>query len=296
MKSRYHNITVPYLYFDKKRNKTYYIYKDKEYIYLNDLTKAFIDFELTYHFETDGKLKEVHNFDDVIEGLLNNYRDFHIARKYLSEYSENELNYLHKLNNALLKDRLKLNYDYSKMPATFKPSEKKYQKAYYEAMRKYANVIKPRKVTIATYNEKFYVVGGIIQENIISALDQVFDYSLYYEYGGKPRSTSNASFHEHDFKSIISSIFSNYNNFKLYKHQYDCYSKQEIFLITEILDKLKKMNYKVVSRNYSNLDYEEYFYLKDNHKYFSLLLFNIKDYFKDKEYEKERLEAHKIKE
>jgi len=296
MKNKYRNITIPFLYYNKNKHRTFWIYKNKEYTNLNEVTKAFIDFQLTYHFEIDGRIIEVHNFDDVLENLLIYPKDFYIARKNLSEYSENELTYINKLTDSLLKDTLSLRFDYTEFGLNFKLFERKHRKAHEEALRKYAKVIKPRRVTIDAYRDKFYVVGGTIQENIISALDLVFDYNLYYEYGGKKRNTSNSSFHEHDFKTIISSIFSNYNKFKIHKYQYDCYSKQELFLIKEILNKLKEMNYQEVKRQYTNLDYEEYFYLKDNHKYLSLLLFNIRDYLKDQEYEKERLNAHKIKE
>ena len=73
MKRKFKNITVPYFYFDDKNNNTYFIYQDNKYYKLNDLFKAFIDEELTYHIEINKKIKEVHNLEDVAELLINNY-------------------------------------------------------------------------------------------------------------------------------------------------------------------------------------------------------------------------------
>ena len=73
MKNKFKNITIPYKYYNKKDNYTCYIYKDKEYTRLNELFKDYVNFELTYHFEANGNLKTVHNFDDVIDSLLTIY-------------------------------------------------------------------------------------------------------------------------------------------------------------------------------------------------------------------------------
>ena len=85
MKRKYKNITVPYFYFDDKNNNSYFIYQDKEYTKLNELFKDFIDDELTYHIEVKDKQKEVHNLEDVVELLINNYKTFKIPRKYYEE-------------------------------------------------------------------------------------------------------------------------------------------------------------------------------------------------------------------
>ena len=54
------------------------------------------------------------------------------------------------------------------------------------------------------------------------------------------------------------------------------------------------MKYKTVSRDYTEEDYEEYCYLKDNKKYIRLFFHNLKNDIKDIKYRKEVLKSHKI--
>ena len=54
------------------------------------------------------------------------------------------------------------------------------------------------------------------------------------------------------------------------------------------------MNFQSVSRNYDDLDIDEYIYLKENKKYLNLLIHNIRFYYAEKKYQKEVLKSHKI--
>ena len=54
------------------------------------------------------------------------------------------------------------------------------------------------------------------------------------------------------------------------------------------------MKFHSPEQSHDTLDAEEYIYLKDNKKYISLLINNIRFYTNYKKYEKEKLRAHKI--
>ena len=133
-------------------------------------------------------------------------------------------------------------------------------------------------------------------ESVIHALDEVFNYSIYYEYGGSPRGESNASYHEHDFATIISDMFTNFDDFKLYKYQKQLYSSQELYLIDLITKKLNKVNYKPVDPIYDEEYMHEYNYLINNKKYIKLFFFNIRDHIAEKRYERKNLNNHKLRE
>ncbi len=295
MKRKFKNITIPYIDVNAKEKTITYYYKDKEYTKLNKVLKAFVNYELTYHFDENGKTKEVHNFEDVIESLLINYKNFYINRKYRKEYSDSEYEYISKLKQSLLKNNLKIYYDEPKK-IFWRLSEWKQRKAYNEIYDKYKDVVVPKKVKSTIYNRKYYVVAGRMHFSVISALDEVFNYSLYYEYGGSPRAHSNASFHQHDFMTIISDTFSNFDKFKIYAYQKECYSEQELLLIDLILKKLKKMNYKPIKKHYDEEYIQEYNYLVNNRKYVRLLWFNVKESLAEHRYKRKDLDNHKQKE
>ncbi len=294
MKNKYKNITIPYdVWNDKEKYVTYY-YKDKEYNKINKVLVAFVDFELSYHFDANGITKEVHSFEEVIESLLVNYKNFYISRKYRDEYSNNEYEYITKLKQALLKNKLKLFYDEPR--EKFNIFNHKHKQAFDEIYNKYKDVVIPKKVKCKTYNRKYYVVGGRMYSSVLTALDQVFDYSLFYEYGGSPRVNSNASFHQHDFTTILSDIFSNFDKFKIYAYQKDFYSKQELLLIDLITKKLKQMKYQPVHKKYDEEYIQEYNYLINNRRYLKILFFNIKEKIDTRRFNRKDLENHKIKE
>ncbi len=295
MKNKYKNITIPYHVYDPKEKYTCYYYKDKEYTKLNKLFNDFVDFELTYHFDENGKTKEVHNYNEVIESLLVNYKNFYISRKYRDEYSDSEYEYITKLKEALLKNKLKVFYE-SRFPKEFGLFDFRHKKAYKEIYDKYQNVVVPKRVKSTVYNRKYFVVAGIMYDSVLFALDQVFNYSLYYEYGGSPRANSNASHHQHDFDAVIIEIFRNFDEFKIYAYQKDFYSKQELYLLDLISKKLKKMNYTPVKSQYDEEYMNEYNYLVNNRKFIKLFFFNIKDKIETARFNRKDLENHKIKE
>ena len=83
MKAKYRGITVPYRYFDKSRNYTYYVYKDKEYHDLSKLFKAFVGSYLTYHFEVKEKEIEVHNLSEVLDNLIRKSHLYNLLTYFL---------------------------------------------------------------------------------------------------------------------------------------------------------------------------------------------------------------------
>jgi hypothetical protein len=295
MKNKYKNITIHYEVINTKEKTITYYYKDKEYTKLSKVIKAFVDFELTYHFDENGITKEVHSFDEVIESLLVNYKNFYISRKYREEYSEYEYDYITKLKQSLLKNKLHLFYDEPR-ERFYRLSDYKHRKAYNEIYDKYKDLAIPKKVRNSVYKRKYFVVGGRMQYSVISALDEVFNESLYYEYGGSPRGNSNASTHQHDFNTIITDIFKNYDIFKIYAYQKVCYSSQELVLIDLIMKKLKSMKYVPVKNQYDEEYMQEYNYLINNNKFIRLFFFNIRDKIATRRFNRKDLENHKIKE
>ncbi len=294
MKRKYKGITIPYLYYNKKENYTYYIYKDKEYTDLNKLFLDFIGVYLTYHFKIGQELYEVHNLNEVLDYLLKNKKDFKIPNQYKKEYSEEEYNYLNKLQDKLINDKLhienKQNFEANKKMFN---NRKLYQFTK-EINDKYKNRIKPQKIHSKIFNHDYYVVAGNAYQSIYSALDEVFTENLYYEYGGTKSKNNRSHFHTHSFDELINLIFQNNREFKIHTNQQSYYSEQELIFLNKLAQKLKELGYHSVKENLTELDASEYFFLKDNHKYLSLLIYNIKNYFADKKYQKAVLKSHKI--
>lgn len=297
MKRKYKNITVPYNYYDYKENQTYYIYKDKKYYKLNELFKDFINYELNYHINIDKKEIILHNLSDVIEQLVLNYKSFKIDKEYYEEYSEDELSYIKKLQKKLLNNELKPLYerDINKNYRLRDLKEIKYILFEKDIYNKYKNVIIPKKIYSKYYKNYYYVSNGYAFDNIIYALEEVYDYSFYYQYGSKVSGLEN-HFHSHSFDEVINSLFYVFDEFKILKSQEEFYSKQELDLLKKLCSKLKKLNYIPFKSNYTEEDYEEYRYLKDNKKYIRLFIHNLSNDINDIKNRKERLKSHKIKE
>lgn len=296
MKRNLRGITIPYFYYNKKKNYTCYIYKDQEY---TDLSKLFTDFlgtYLTYHFNINDKTYEVHNLSEVLENLLKNKKNFSIPDKYKKEYSTEEFKYIKNLQDKLINEKLKIeNNQIFEHNFTIK-SLKEYRlyKFTKEVFEKYKKVSVPKKIHSDIYNHDYYVVAGNAYESIYHALDEVFNDSLYYQFGGTKNENNRSHFHSHSFDDLISLIFEKSSKFKIHIFQQQFYSKQELDFLNKLAEKLKKMKFHSVERNIDELEYEEYFYLKDNKKYLSLLMHNIRFYQEDKKYQKEVLESHKI--
>lgn len=295
MKLKYRNITVPYKIYDQKENSTYYIYNNKKYYNLNKLFMDFIGCYLTYHFEVKGQEKEVHSLNEVVEALVKNKETFKIPKKYLEEYSEREYQYIFDLQKLLLKDKLEIHYNNE---YEFKYSRKEFgNKNYYnfskEVYEKYKKVVIPKKIKSDIYNREYYVVAGRAYERITDALGEVYDGTFYYQFGGTKNPNNRTHSHSHDFEDLIWMIFCYSSSFKIHVFQRQYYSKQELEFLSSLSEKFKKMNFHSVERK-NNIDVEEYFYLKDNHKIIKLFFHNIKYYIEDKSYERAVLKAHKI--
>ncbi len=296
MKRKLKGITVPYLYYNKRKNHTFYIYKDKEY---KDLYKVFTDFVgtyLTYHYNIKEKTHEVHNLSEVIEALLNNKKTFSIPNKYKEEYSVEEFDYLMQLQVKLIDNQLKIanNQSFEQKFTLKNVKEYRLYKFNKEIYEKYQKVSIPKKIHVDYYNQDYYIVAGNAYESIYHALDEVYENNLYYQFGGTKKENNRSHLHSHSFDDLINLIFKNSNKFKIHTFQQQYYSKQELKFLNKLAEKLKKMKFHSIEKKADELDYKEYFYLKDNKKYLRLLLHNLRFYKEDKAYQNKVLESHKI--
>lgn len=296
MKRKLRGITVPYLYYNQGKNYTCYIYNDREYTDLNELFMNFLGTYLTYHYMVGEKLYEVHNLSDVLDGLLKNKKTFTIPKEYQLEYSDNEYDYIMQLQDKLVNEKLKIENKQSfEYHFTFHDWKNyKLYKFTKEVFDKYRGVTKPKKVHFDIYNRDYYVAAGVAYESIYHALDEVYDDNLCYQFGGTKSKNNRSHFHSHSFDDLISLIFERSSEFKIHTTQQQYYSKQEIDFLTKLADKLKKMGYKSITRDLSETDVDEYFYLKDNKKVFGLFAYNIRAYLEEKKYQNEVLKNHKI--
>lgn len=296
MKLKYRNITIPYrVCNDKKENYIYYIYNDKKYTDLNKLFTDFLGSYLTYHYEVKDKLKEVHNLSEVVEALLKNKADFKIPKKYKEEYSDSEYQYIFELQKKLLNEGLKIEDNSGIAPKYSKLGfiTRKEFKFYKEIYDKYKNVKIPKKIHSNIFNHDYYVVAGRAYETVFGALSEVYNNEIYYQFGGTKNPNNRTHFHSHNFEDLISMIFDYSSNFKIHVFQREFYSKQELDFLSKLSDKLKAMKFHSAERK-MNIDVEEYFYLKDNKKFFKLLVHNIKYILAENKYQKEKIKSHKI--
>ena len=81
------------------------------YTDLNKLFTKFIGSYLTYHYEIDKELKEVHNLSDVLDSLLKNYEQFSIPTQYKKEYSSVEYDYIKHLKESLINNKFETKYE-----------------------------------------------------------------------------------------------------------------------------------------------------------------------------------------
>ena len=297
MKRKYNNITIPYFYFDKKLNYSYYIYQNKMYTDLNKLFKDFLGSYLTYHYEVEDKVYEVYNLSEVIEGIFKYKDKFNLPKKYKKEYSDDEWDYIINLKKALEKGELINSYVENK---EFKFSFKKFftykEYAFAKDMyERYKDISVPKKIRSKDFKHSYFVVAGNYYESIYHALDNVYRNNLYYPFGGTKEVNNRTHLHSHTFDDLIKLIFLHSDKFKIHVFQREYYSKQEIEFLTLLSDKLRDLGYHSVEYKPDKMDYQEYCYLKDNHKYISLLINNVKWYLFNKKYEKDVLESHKIK-
>lgn len=294
MKLKYRNITVPYRIYNTKGNYFYYIYQNKKYTDHNKLFTDFLGSYLTYHYEIKDKLCIVHNLNEVLESLLNNPKDFNIPKNYKEEYSQDEYKYIIKLKDKLLNNDLKKLENNNKTLELKDFKNKKQYNFAKEIYEKYKNIKFPKKVHSDEFNKDYYVLAGEYYETIYAALREIYEDDLYYQFGGTKTQNNRSHFHSHNFEDLISMIFDYSNKFKIHVSQREFYSEQELEFLKVLSIKLKKMNFHSVERTHNSLDYEEYFYLKDNKEYIRLLIHNIRYTISERKYQKEKLKSHKI--
>ena len=294
MCAKYKGITVPYEYFDKKRNYVFYAYKDKDYHDVAKVFKAFVGSYLTYHFEVKDKEIEVNNLSDVLDNLIRFSDTFKIPSKYKDEYSELEYEYIKGLLDAIKKDKLSINYN-----PEFRYSKKDFKTAKIyrfskEIDKKYNDVVLPKRIKDKIFNNDYYVVGGVAYQSIYYALEVVYEGGLFYQFGGTKNPNNRTHQIAHNFDDLIGLILKKSSKFVIHEHQYDFYSKQELEFLNLLSNKLNEMGYKSVEPKYEEEYTEEYNYLKDNRRYLGILLNNIKYYLKRKRTKKAQIKSHKI--
>lgn len=176
----------------------------------------------------------------------------------------------------------------------------KYPKDYLVSLefKKYKDINIPKKIYSKILKKEKYVLYGEFYEDIFDTLYYIFNGSFYYQYNIDGIEFSDNHSHQHYFEDVISRIFKNFDEFKIYDYQKQFYSKQELDFIDKLLNKLKEDNYTSIyyKKYYDYLDetYEDY-KLIPNNKHLKLFIFNIKDYFKSKKLEKDIINSHKTK-
>ena len=295
MKNKYKGITIPYYYYNHTKVYSYFIYKNKEYMDFSKMLNSFINTQLTYHYNIEKEEYEVHNLSDVLYAVCLNYSKFSIPKKYIKEYSKREYKYILGLKEAIINNKLKVEYIEDDLKSYFFSFKDRNQfKVDKEFKEKYNNVVIPKRAKSNITKNYYYAVGGEFYQTIYGALDSVYRDSLYYSYGGSKKVNDRTHFHCHSFDELIISIFRNNKNFKIHKFQQEDYSEQEIKLLEVLSKKLLDKNFQSVNDPFDKLDLEEYKYLKDSHKIFSLFIYNIKWFIKEKKYKRDVLKSHKI--
>jgi hypothetical protein len=295
MKNSLKGITVPYKYYDKKENYTYYIYKNKMYTDMNKLFTKFIGSYLTYHYEIEKDLKEVHNLSEVIEAVLKNYKVFSIPDKYKKEYSTIELKYIKRLVDDLNNNKLEKPYEHEFSYSIKDFKNRKLFKFNRFIFNQYKDTFIPKKVRTQKYfKHDYYVVAGTAYQSIYHALDEVFDENVLYLFGGTKNPNNRTHQKARNFDDLVSLIFKKSTRFMIHVHQQEFYSKQELEFLQKLADKINELGFKSIEPKYEEEYTEEYNYLKDNHRYIGILLNNIKYNLKQHRYEKEVLKSHKI--
>ena len=295
MKNKLKGITVPYKYFDKKENYTYYIYKDKKYTDLNKLFTKFVGSYLTYHYEIDSALKEVHNLSEVIDAILKNYQTFSIPSEYKKEYSNLELKYINRLIDDLNNNKLEKPYEHEFTYSIKDFKNRKLFKFNKYIFNQYKDTFTPKKIrTQKYYKHDYYVVAGVAYQSIYHALDEVFAENILYLFGGTKNPNNRTHSHSHSFDDLIGLIFEKSNKFIIHKFQQEFYSKQELDFLNRLADKINEMGFKSVEKPYEPFNSYEYNYFKDNHQYIHLLIHNLRYNREQRIYKNKVIESHKI--
>ena len=295
MKRKYKNIIVPYIFFDKKKDDSYYIYNDKEYKELYKVLKDFIGSCLVYHFEVNDKLIEVYDMENVLEYIISDYDSFKIPTKYKKEYSEDEYKTINYVLD-ILKNKKEIKVDRERISYNGKKRLNKKERqwlSFLEEMKQYDNKIVPVKVHSKVYDIDVYTVNGEGFFNALSALDESTLCSFYYQFNGDGIEGGYDHNHEHFFNTVIDDMFRCDGIIKIYDFQKKFYSEQELKIIDLLNKKFEELNFNLPKKEYDNESFKKWEYYKDNKKYLRLLAFDIKEEIKDRKEKNDKLKRHK---
>ena len=79
--------------------------------------------------------------------------------------------------------------------------------------KEYKDIILPKKIYSKEFNNYYYVTGGRYYGDILYALEDVYNNSFYYQFGGPNRENVYNHSHAHQFSEVINEVFWNFENF-----------------------------------------------------------------------------------
>lgn len=272
MKRLYKNIKIPYYYYEPNTLDCGFIYKDIFYTKESEVFNKFLGSYLTYHYSVNDMLKEVHDYEDVLKDVINNYETFKIDNKYKEEYSSRELSlikesirrlknkdfYKHEVREIIFDDKVHLNKE-----------ERLYRKLI-EEIKQYKDVDFPKEVYCETLKRNIFVHKGEYFFTALNCLEELCIVSLYFQFNGDGIEDSYEHEHEHDFTNVIVRLIRNNDNFIIYDYQKQFFSTQEIEFLNKLHEKLLEENFHPIEFNSYDSFSEKYAYLEDNKKYIRL--------------------------
>ncbi len=277
MKRKYKNIRIPYFYYDINSRNCGYIYKDVLYFKESEVFTKYVGSYLTYHYSVNGNLKEVHDYEDVLVDVINNYDTFKIDNKYKDEYSPRELSAIHesikRLKNKDFYDCTKYQMKFKKR--LFESKEEKIGRKLDEEMKKYEDIDFPKEVFSDTLKRNVFVYKGICFYSALHCLEELTVISLYFQFNVDGVEDSYNHNHQHDFQAVINDLIYDTDNFIIYDFQKQFYSTQEIEFLNKLHKKLLDDNFHTIPIENDKKYLEHYSYLDDNNKKIRLFFYRI---------------------
>lgn len=156
------------------------------------------------------------------------------------------------------------------------------KKIYYKIINKYLKIKYKNKTNIFEYKNKLYYKNDNISlyQNYSTLFSEIF-FTPTYHY-----SVKNKIFHEHDFETVLRSLYFYPESFKILDENKEEYSKQELNFIDNIKQELIKMEYKDCEKDNEPI-YEEYLKRNCQKNYKNAYYYNLYMNNKD-ELEKEK--------
>jgi len=277
MKRIYKNIKIPYHYYDPNTLLSGYIYKDVFYLKESEVFTKYLGIYLTYHYTVNNMLKEVHDYEDVLIDVINNYDTFKIENKYKNEYSKRELSSIEEaIKHLKNKDFRNIEYKETKYnKKKFLTKEEKKYRDLNEEIKQYKNVDFPKEVYSTTLKSNIFVYKGEYYFTALYCLEETCLISLYFQFNGDGIEDSYNHNHEHDFSSVIRDLINDNDNFILYDYQKEFYSNQEIEFLNQLHNKLLEDNFHPIQYKSDEAFYNRYCYLEDNNKKIRLFFHKI---------------------